>query len=258
LHKIDLNSDIGESFGPYLLGMDEDVLKYVSSVNIACGWHAGDPMVMKKTVELAVKLGVKIGAHPGLPDLMGFGRRVMAVTPEEAKAYVIYQVGALKAFVEAAGSQLQHVKPHGALYNMAAKDPKLSRAIAEAVKSVDDNLVLVGLSGSCLVTAAEEIGLRAAREVFADRAYSRDGSLVPRNEPGSMIEDEALALTRVIGMIKVGQVTPLTGEDIKIQADTICVHGDNLKALEFLRKIRTGLEKEKIQIAPMQENLRHR
>ena len=253
--KIDINSDIGESFGAYQLGMDEEILQYVSSVNIACGWHGGDPMVMKKTVELAVKHGVEIGAHPGLPDLMGFGRRVMKITPEEAKAYMMYQIGALKAFVEAAGATMQHVKPHGALYNMAAKDRTLSLAIAEAVKAVDPDLVLVGLSGSCLVEAGEEIGLKAAREVFADRAYSRDGSLVPRSEKGAMIEDEDLAVSRVVRMIKEDRVKTVTGEDIILRGDTICVHGDNKKALEFVKKIRAVLEKEKIKIAPIKDNL---
>lgn len=256
MHKIDVNSDVGESFGEYRLGMDEEVLQYVSSVNIACGWHAGDPVIMNKTVELAVKLGVEIGAHPGLPDLMGFGRRIMRISPEEAKAYVLYQIGALKAFVEAAGTTMQHVKPHGALYNMAAKDRKLSRAIAEAVKAVDPELVLVGLSGSYLVEAAEEVGLKAAREVFADRAYSRDGSLVPRSEKGAMIEDEDLAVKRVIGMIKKGRIKALTGEDIILQGDTICVHGDNEKALEFVQKIRAALVKENIEVTPMKKSLK--
>ncbi len=253
--KIDINSDIGESFGVYQLGMDEEILQYVSSVNIACGWHGGDPMVMKKTVELAVKHGVEIGAHPGLPDLMGFGRRVMNITSEEAKAYMMYQIGALKAFVEAADATMQHVKPHGALYNMAAKDRTLSLAIAEAVKVVDPDLVLVGLSSSYLVEAGEEVGLKVAREVFADRAYSRDGSLVPRSEKGAMIEDEDLAVRRVVRMIKEDKVKAITGEDITLRGDTICVHGDNKKALEFVKKIRAALEKEEIQIAPIKDNL---
>ncbi|NBG87898.1 LamB/YcsF family protein [Isachenkonia alkalipeptolytica] len=251
MDKIDINSDLGESFGAYRLGMDEKVLEHVSSVNIACGWHAGDPMVMKKTVDTAIKLGVAIGAHPGLPDLMGFGRREMAITPEEAKAYVIYQVGALKAFVEAAGGRLQHVKPHGALYNMAAKDLKLSRGIAEAVKAVDSDLVLVGLANSYLVKAAEEIGLKAAREVFADRAYGKDGNLVSRKEPGAMIEDQDLAIKRVVRMIKEGKVEAITGEEISIWGNTICIHGDNEKALGFVKKIRKALKEENIDIAPM-------
>ncbi len=251
MDRIDINSDIGESFGTYRLGMDEKVMQYVSSVNIACGWHAGDPMVMKKTVDLAMKMGVAIGAHPGLPDLMGFGRRKMAITPEEAKAYTIYQVGALKTFVEAAGGRLQHVKPHGALYNMAAKDPKLSRGIAEAVKAVGSDLVLVGLTNSCLVTAAEEVGLKASREVFADRAYGKDGSLVSRKEPGAVIEDEDQAVKRVIRMITKGKVEAITGEEIPLWGNTICVHGDNKKALDFVKKIRGALKTANIDVAPM-------
>jgi len=252
--KIDMNSDVGESFGTYQLGMDEEVLQYVSSANIACGWHAGDPMVMQKTVDLAVKQGVAIGAHPGLPDLMGFGRRSMIITPEEAKAYVMYQVGALKTFVEGAGAALQHVKPHGALYNMAAKDRKLSLAIAVAVKTVDSDLILVGLANSYLVEAAEAVGLQAAREVFADRAYSPDGNLVPRIEKNAMIEDEDLAVKRVIRLIKEGKVETVTGKDIDLEGDTICVHGDNEKALAFVKKIRSALKKETIQVASMRDN----
>ncbi len=249
--SVDLNSDVGESYGVYSLGMDEKVLQYVSSVNIACGWHAGDPMVMERTVKGAVKKGVNIGAHPGLPDLVGFGRRVMQIDPEEAKNYVMYQIGALSAFTEATGVPLQHVKPHGALYNMAAKDPELAFAIAKAVKNVNRNLVLVALAGSYLVEAGEEVGLKVASEVFADRAYQKGGSLVPRNEPGSMIVDETMAVARVIRMVKERKVQALTGEDLSIQADTICVHGDNPKALDFLRKIRKALKKEEIEIAPM-------
>jgi len=253
MFKIDVNSDMGESFGAYRLGMDEEVLAYVSSANIACGWHAGDPTVMKKTVDLAVKHGVAIGAHPGLPDLMGFGRRAMSITPEEAKAYIMYQVGALKIFVEDAGAMLQHVKPHGALYNMAAKDRKLSLAIAGAVKAVDSELILVGLANSYLVEAAETVGLQAAREVFADRAYSHDGNLVPRSEKGAVLQDEDLAVKRIVRIIKEGKVKTITGEDIKLQGDTICVHGDNKKALGFVKKIRGALEKESIQIVSMKD-----
>lgn len=249
--SVDLNSDVGESYGVYSLGMDEKVLQYVSSVNIACGWHAGDPMVMERTVKEAVKNGVNIGAHPGFPDLVGFGRRAMQIDPEEAKNYVMYQIGALSAFTEAVGVPLQHVKPHGALYNMAAKDPKLAFGIAKAVKNVNRDLVLVALAGSYLVEAGEEVGLKVASEVFADRAYHKGGGLVPRNEPGSMIVDETMAVARVIRMVKERKVQALSGEDLSMQADTICVHGDNPKALDFVRKIRKALKKEEIEIAPM-------
>jgi UPF0271 protein len=169
--KIDLNCDLGESFGNYKIGMDEEVIKYISSANIACGFHASDPLVMAKTVSLAKENGVSIGAHPGYPDLVGFGRRNMNVAPEELKAMVQYQIGALNAFCKAAGIKMKHVKPHGAMYNMASKDEKLALAIAEGIAEVDDSLILLGLSGSQLLTAAATVGLKCANEVFADRAY---------------------------------------------------------------------------------------
>lgn len=256
MYRIDLNSDIGESFGAYDLGMDGEVLQHVSSVNIACGWHAGDPMIMKKTVEMAAKLGVEIGAHPGLPDLMGFGRREMAITPEEASAYVMYQIGALKTFVDSIGATMQHVKPHGALYNMAAKDLNLARSIANAIKAVDSNLILVGLSGSRLIEAAKTIGLSTAQEVFADRAYNKDGSLVERSREGAVIEHEEIAVKRVIRMVKEGKVEAITGEDIAIKADTICIHGDNKKALGLVTKIKSALNQEEVQISPLKNYLK--
>ena len=184
---VDLNSDLGESFGAYKIGLDEEVLKYVSSANIACGWHAGDPIVMRKTVEAAYKNSVGIGAHPGFFDIMGFGRRNMTISPDEMKQYTIYQLGALYGFVKAAGAKMQHVKPHGAMYNMAAKDGKLARAIIEGIWEVDRDLIVLGLAGSEMVNAAVEKGLKAANEVFADRAYNSDGTLVARSLPGSMI-----------------------------------------------------------------------
>lgn len=246
LKKVDLNSDIGESYGAYTMGLDSEVLKHVTSANIACGWHAGDPVVMEQTVRVAVQEGVGVGAHPGFPDLMGFGRREMKITPAEAKAYVTYQIGALEAFARAAGISLRHVKAHGALYNMAAKDEKLAMAIAEAVKATNPELILMGLANSCLTKAGEQIGLRVAHEVFADRAYQVDGTLVGRSQPGSMIEDADLAIRRVVKMVKEGKVEAVTGEDISIQADSICVHGDSPKALEFVQKIRKALEEEGI------------
>lgn len=240
--KMDLNCDLGESFGAYCIGMDEDVIPYITSANVACGYHAGDPLVMAKTVELCRKNGVQVGAHPGFPDLMGFGRRNLAVKPEEAKAYVMYQVGALKAFCDASELCLHHVKPHGALYNMAGKDYRLARAIAEAVQLVDESLVLLALSGSQMIQAAKDIGLPFASEVFADRAYMRDGSLVPRTQPGAMIEEEEEAISRVIRMATEGKVTAIDGTDISIQADSVCVHGDSVKALAFVQRIRETLE----------------
>jgi len=243
---VDLNSDVGESFGTYKLGLDEEVLKYVSSANIACGWHAGDPMVMRRTVESAKQYGVGMGAHTGFPDLLGFGRRNMVVTPDEAKQYTIYQLGALYAFVKATGCGMQHVKPHGAMYNMAAKDSKLAKGIIEGIWEVDKELIVLGLAGSEMVNAAKEKGLKVANEVFADRAYNQDGTLVARSLPGSMIHDKNLAITRVVRMVTEGKVTAITGEDISIQADSICVHGDNPEAVEFVKSIREALMKAEV------------
>ena len=199
--KIDLNCDLGESFGAYTIGMDDKVIPLISSCNIACGYHASDPLVMKKTVEMAAKAGIGIGAHPGFPDLMGFGRRNMNISPAEASAYVTYQLGALYAFARSAGVKLQHVKPHGALYNMAGKNYDLALAIAKAVQSFDPSLILMGLAGSQSVKAAQDIGLPVANEVFADRAYMPDGSLMPRTMEGAVIHDEKLAISRVVCMV---------------------------------------------------------
>ena len=231
--KIDLNSDLGESFGAYKIGMDDKVLPLVTSANIACGFHAGDPSVMKKTVDLAVKSGCALGAHPGYPDLVGFGRRKMAVSPADVYAMVVYQVGALSAFAKAAGTRLQHVKPHGAMYNMAAKDPALAEAIAQAIYDVDPKIILFALAGSESVKAAEKVGLKVASEVFADRSYQEDGSLTPRTQPGAMITDEEASIAQVLSMVLKGQVTTLSGKVIPVKADTICVHGDGEKALLF-------------------------
>jgi len=253
MFKVDLNSDIGESFGDYKLGLDGEVIKYISSANIACGFHAGDPIVMAKTVKLAVNENVSIGAHPGFLDLMGFGRREMKLSKEEAKNYVKYQIGALWAFAQSNGAKLQHVKPHGGLYNMAANDSELAMAIAEAVYEVDKNLILVGLANSKLIRAGKDIGLKVANEVFADRAYNPDGTLVSRKKEGSMIHDTNIAITRVLRMVKEGKVEAITGEDIDIQADSICVHGDNPKAVDFVNEIRKALENEGIKIMSMKD-----
>ena len=246
MYSVDLNSDLGESFGNYKLGMDEEILKYVSSANIACGWHAGDAVVMENTVSLAKANGVAVGAHPGFPDLVGFGRRNMVETAEEAKAYTKYQLGALLAFTQSYGLKIQHVKPHGAFYNMAAVDEKLAAAICEGVYDVDKTIILMGLAGSKMITAAENVGLKAASEVFADRAYNDDGTLVSRKLPGAVIKDKDLAISRTVRMVKEGKVTSINGNDIEIKADSICVHGDNPKALEFVRNIRETLEREGI------------
>lgn len=246
--RIDLNCDLGESFGNYVVGMDEEVIPYVSSVNIACGYHAGDPCVMTKTVKLAVKAGVGIGAHPGFPDLMGFGRRMMKISPEEAKAYMLYQLGALDAFCRAYGGKMVHVKPHGALYNMAAKDKALAMAICEAIREYDDSMILLALANSEMTKAAEHMGLAYANEVFADRAYEPDGTLVARTKPGSMIEEEDQAIARVVRMVREGKVTAIDGSEVDIQADSVCVHGDGEKALLFVKKIREALLAENIAV----------
>ena len=255
MYKVDLNSDLGESFGRYTLGMDADILQLVSSANVACGYHASDPLVMNKTIAMAKETGVRVGAHPGFPDLMGFGRRNMDVSPAEAKAYTLYQLGALDAFCKAHGVKMQHVKPHGAMYNMAGKDYALSKAICEAIYEYDRDLIVMALSGGELVHAAEDMGLKVAREVFADRAYEEDGSLVNRRKEGAMITDENEAIARVVRMIKEQKVTAVTGKDIPIKADSVCVHGDGVKALAFVKKIRETLTAEGIEIVPLADIL---
>ena len=221
-------------------------MPYITSANIACGFHAGDPMWMQRTVGLAEKAGVAIGAHPGLPDLIGFGRREMKITPEEAKNYVKYQVGALQAFT--ATKRLQHVKPHGALYNMGVADKAIARAIAEAVGEVDDKMILVGLSGSAWIEAGEEVGLKVAREVFADRALNPDGTLVPRSQPGSVIEDTEQVIAASLKMVLEQKATAIDGREIPIEADTICLHGDTPGAVELARKLRERMEEAGIQV----------
>ncbi len=251
MFRVDLNSDLGESYGRYTIGMDERIIPLVTSANVACGYHASDPVVMQRTVREAKKAGIGVGAHPGFPDLMGFGRREMAVSPAEAKAYTLYQLGALAAFCQAEGVKLQHVKPHGAMYNMAARDYELARAICEVVAEFDRNLIVLALSGGEMVRAAGELGLRTAFEVFADRAYEEDGSLVNRRKPGAMITDEEEAIRRVIRMVKEQKVETITGKDIAIRADSVCVHGDGEKALAFVEKIRRALQEEGVLIQPL-------
>jgi len=255
MFKVDLNSDLGESFGSYKIGLDEAVIRHVTSANIACGWHAGDPLVMDKTIEMAVKSGTEVGAHPGFMDLMGFGRRNMSVTPMELKAYVKYQLGAIMAFCTARGIKLQHLKPHGSMYNMAAVDAELSMAIAEAICEVDSSIVLLGLANSEMIRAGRRAGLKAASEVFADRAYNSDGTLVSRKQEGSLIRDVSLAAKRVVRMVKEGKVIAITGEEIDIEAHSICVHGDNPEAIEFVKAIRASLEKEGIEITSIKNIL---
>lgn len=238
---MDINSDMGEGFGAWEMGNDALLLDYITSTNIACGWHAGDPARMKKLVALATQKKVRIGAHPGLPDLEGFGRREMAISEQDAYNYVLYQAGALQAFVKAAGNTLHHVKPHGALYNQAARDMKLARGIARAVKDLGNDVILYGLAGSCLVDAAKELDIPVWQEVFADRRYSKEGFLVPRGQAGAMIEDESEALKQVLEMAKTGKVIAIDGSEVSIKADTLCIHGDNPHAIEFAKKIKAAL-----------------
>ncbi len=245
---IDLNCDMGESYGAWTMGQDQALLDLVTSANIACGFHAGDPATMLRAVQLAVAKGVALGAHPSLPDLQGFGRRTMAVTPEETRGLTLYQMGALDAFAKAAQTRLHHVKPHGALYNMAAKNRSLADAIAGAVRDFDPSLILVGLSGSELIRAGERIGLRCASEVFADRGYEGDGSLSPRGQPGAMITDEDIAVARVLRMVLEGRVETRTGMEVALQADTVCIHGDQPKALAFARRLRSALEEAGVEV----------
>lgn len=245
-YTVDLNCDMGESFGAYRIGNDDQMMEHISSANIACGFHAGDPSIMRKTVQRALEKKVAIGAHPGLPDLIGFGRRAMSLTPDEAYEYVVYQIGALDAFVRAEGGHMRHVKPHGALYNMAAVDKKLSESIARAVHSVNPELILFGLAGSCLIESGNEAGLQTCSEVFADRTYQPDGTLTPRSMPNSLITDDQSAVDQVIKMIKENKVRTEEGE-ISIQAGTVCIHGDGAHALSFAEKINAAFQKEGIQ-----------
>ena len=246
--KIDLNCDLGESFGHFKIGNDDVVIQYVTSVNIACGSHAGDPLVMEKTVKLALENNVEIGAHPGFPDLFGFGRRNMVISPSEAKAYVIYQISALNGFVKAQGGKMQHVKPHGAFYNMAAKDYHLARAIAEGGYAVDSDLILMGLAGGELIRAGKEVGLRTASEVFSDRAYTLEGTLAPREIKGAVIHDIDAAVNQVQNMVLNGKVVTIEGGEVELQADSICVHGDNDEAVELVKQIRNSLKEANVEV----------
>lgn len=239
--RIDLNCDMGESFGAWTMGQDEAVLPFVTSANVACGFHAGDPRVMLATVRAAVRHGVRVGAHVSLPDLQGFGRREMKVTPDEAHAFTLYQLGALDGVARACGVKLAHVKPHGALYNMAARDAALSSAIAAAVAAFDRALVLFGLAGGALVAAGRAAGLRVAEEAFADRSYEPDGQLTPRGIPGAVLSDPAAAAAQAVALATRGEVVARGGGLLRLRADTICVHGDRPDAAAFARALREAL-----------------
>ncbi|HHY74307.1 MAG TPA: LamB/YcsF family protein [Bacillus bacterium] len=249
MYAIDLNCDMGESFGAYKMGNDEKILDFITSANIACGFHAGDPSTMRKTVQMALERNVGIGAHPGFQDLVGFGRREMKILPGEIYDIILYQIGALSAFVKAEGGRIQHVKPHGALYNMAAKSAELSEMIAEAIYKVDPEIILFGLAGSELVKAGHKIGLRTASEVFADRTYQKDGSLTSRLEENALIKEHEIAVQQVIQMVKEGKVRSLQGVDVPIRANTICIHGDGEHALKFAKFITTALTDAGITVA---------
>ncbi len=251
--KVDLNSDLGEHFGAWTIGDDAAVMKHVSSANVACGFHAGDPQAMLRTVEMAIENGVAVGAHPGHADLLGFGRRNMAVKPEEVYAYCLYQIGALRAVAGARGLALQHVKPHGALYNQCASDISLARGAAEAVRDAGGDLVLMGLANSEFEKAAAEAGVPFAAEAFADRAYQSNGRLVPRSKPGSVIHDPEEAARRVVKMVTEGAVTAEDGSSVALRPQSICLHGDTPEAVENARLIRRALEAAGVIIAPLRE-----
>ncbi|HET9264033.1 MAG TPA: 5-oxoprolinase subunit PxpA [Vicinamibacterales bacterium] len=248
--RIDLNCDMGESFGAWTMGTDTEVLASVSSANIACGYHAGDPAVMRRTVRAARDAGVAVGAHPGLPDLLGFGRREMRVQPADVEDMVLYQVGALAALAAAEGVRLRHVKAHGALYNMAARDVSLASAIARSVAAFDRDLLLFGLAGSVLLEAGRDAGLRVASEGFADRAYEPDGSLTPRSRPGAVIDDPDRVVERAVRMVTQGRVTATDGSEVALQVDTLCTHGDTPGAQALVRRLRAGLESQGVAVRP--------
>ncbi len=254
MKTIDLNCDMGESFGAYRLGMDEAVIGYITSANIACGWHAGDPTVMDRTVKMAVEHGVGVGAHPGYPDLLGFGRRNMDCSPEEIRRYLIYQIGAIEAFCKVHGSRLQHVKPHGALYLTAVESEEVARAVAEAIVSVNPELAYVALAGArgeLMTRIGREVGLKVVYEAFPDRAYTPGGTLVSRRQPGAVVKDPREVAARALRMAKEGMVIAVDGTSIPLEAQTLCVHGDTPSAIDLVKSIRKALAADGVEVAPM-------
>ena len=249
--SIDINCDMGESFGPWKMGADDEVMPNITSANVACGAHAGDPRVMRRTVRAAKQHGVSVGAHPGYADLQGFGRREMQVDPAEIEDTLLAQIGALAAIARAEGVPLRHVKAHGALYNQAARDRRLADAIAAAIKAFDPSLIMFGLPKSAMVDAGVAAGLRVAGEGFADRAYEPDGSLTPRSRPGAVIHDPAVVVERAVRMIRDGVVLTPAGREIPLKIDTLCVHGDTPGASELVKQIRAGLDAAGIQARPL-------
>ena len=250
MRTIDLNCDLGEGYGIYQAGPDEAIFPLISSANIACGFHAGDPQVMRRCVSLALRHGVSIGAHPGTPDLQGFGRRVMELSTEEVENLMLYQIGALDAFARAAGSRVRHIKPHGWLYNEAAKDSNLAKILVGTVKSLNPEWILFGAAGSQLIAAAKEAGLPCAEEAFADRTYQSDGSLTPRSQPGSLITDPDQAARQCLDIFLRGKLKTVSGAEISLHADTMCIHGDNPSVVSILTRIREELSRNGFQIHP--------
>jgi 5-oxoprolinase (ATP-hydrolysing) subunit A len=249
--RVDLNADVGESLGPWPMGEDARLIPLVSSVNVACGFHAGDPLTIQRTVATAVAHGIAIGAHPGYPDLVGFGRRDLDMAADELEASIVYQVGAIAAFARAMGSELRHVKPHGALYNRAARDRSVADVIARALRSVSSELILVGLAGSAMLEAGTEAGLTVAAEAFADRAYEPDGSLRSRRLPGAILSSTEASAAQAVGIARDGVVRAHNGTEIAVRADTICIHGDTPDAVEVAHAVRMALEAAGIEILPV-------
>lgn len=249
--RTDINCDMGESFGSYRIGEDEKVMPCITSANVACGWHAGDPMIMARTLELAARHGVAVGAHPGYPDLLGYGRRNLETFPGEVRNYILYQIGALAAFAGAVGVKLQHVKPHGAMYNLAARDEQTAKEVIEAVQAYDPGLILVTLAGSLCAQMAADAGLRVAEEVFPDRAYLSTGQLAPRSMPGAVIHDPEQVKERVLRLVRTGMMTSIDGRDLALRADTLCVHGDNPGACLLAASIREALETTGVRVVAM-------
>jgi 5-oxoprolinase (ATP-hydrolysing) subunit A len=249
--RIDLNADVGESLGPWPMGDDERLIPLVSSVNVACGAHAGDPLTIERTIRLAIDHGVAVGAHPGYPDLVGFGRRDLDMTGEELEASIVYQVGAVAGIAQSLGAELRHVKPHGALYNRAAHDPAVAESIATAIRRAAPDLVLVGLAGSALLDAGVAAGLQVASEAFADRAYEADGSLRSRRLDGAILATPAAAARQALAIVRHGRVTTHDGRSVAVRADTICIHGDTPRAADYAAAVRIALEKARVTIAAL-------
>jgi len=247
---IDLNADVGEGYGAWPAPADSDLFPLISSASIACGFHAGDPGRMRETAALAARHAVVVGAHPGYPDLLGFGRRELGASPREVADYVAYQVGAMLACASAAGTRVRYVKPHGALYNRAARDSEIARAIAEGIRAADPSLALLGLAGSALLAAARDAGLRAVSEAFLDRGYQRDGSLVPRGSPTALLADPQAAAARAVRLVREGTIDAVDGTVLRVEAESLCVHGDGARAVAVLQAVRARFAADAIAVGP--------